>query len=98
MSEWRRFRVDEIRVILLVPGMELEDQLTVAKHTIIAIAMLMLGKCVDSQQPLIPAAACPDVAHSDQRLRLNTCTSRPMFCHLLVLPCQASARVAVADE
>ncbi len=57
MSRRRQIRVNKIRVILLVPGMELEDQLTVTIYPIIYIAMLVLGKCTDSQQLPIPAAA-----------------------------------------
>lgn len=48
MSGLRSSRVDEIRVILLVPSMELEDQVTVTKHRLIDIAMLMLRERLDS--------------------------------------------------
>jgi hypothetical protein len=75
MSRWRQVRVDKIRVILLVPGMDLEDQLTVTKYPIINIAMLVFRECADSQQLLIPAAACAYVSHGNQRLSLNMCSS-----------------------
>jgi hypothetical protein len=82
MSRWRQVRVDKIGVILLVPGMELEDQVTVRNYPIINIAMLVLRECADSQQMLIPAAACPYVSHGNQRLRPNVCSSFPSFSHL----------------
>lgn len=63
-----RVSVDEIWVILLVPGMELHDHPAVTKQPLIGIAMLVLRKCVSSEQPLIPAAAGPYVAHRNQRL------------------------------
>src|SRR5271155_4552957 len=73
MSNRRRVRVDEIRVILLVPCMELQDQATVDQQPIITIAMLMFRQSFDSEQLLIPTAAYPHVAHSNQRLGLNVC-------------------------
>jgi len=76
MPDWRRVRVDQIRVIVFVPGVELEDKVAVPKHPIIAISMLVLLETVDSQQPLVPAAACPHITHGNQRLRLNVCSSR----------------------
>ena len=57
MSHWRRVRIYQIRVSFLVPGVELEDEVTVRKHPIVAIAMLVLRECADSQQLLIPTAA-----------------------------------------
>jgi len=65
---WRRVRVDEIRVILLIPCMELKDQATVTKHLIVAIAVLVLRERVDSQQLSVPSSACPHVSHGDRRL------------------------------
>jgi len=82
MSRWRQIRVDKIRVILLVPGMDLEDQVTVTKYPIINIAMLVLRECADSQQLLIPAAARAYISHGNQRLRPNECFSLPSFSHL----------------
>ncbi len=82
MSRWRHVRVDKIRVILLVPSMDLEDQVTVTKYPIINIAMLVLRECADSQQLLIPAAACAYISHGNQRLRPNVCSSLPSFSHL----------------
>ena len=73
MSDWRRVRVDEIRVILLVPRMELQDQATVDQQPIVAIAMLMFRQSFDSEQLLVPAAAYPYIAHGNQRLGLNAC-------------------------
>ncbi|MGA7869258.1 MAG: hypothetical protein WCA22_00025, partial [Candidatus Binatus sp.] len=71
MSMWRRVRIDKIRVILLVPRVELEDQLTITKHPIIAIAMLMLRERVDTEQSFVPAAARAYVADGNQWLRPN---------------------------
>jgi len=71
MSRWRQISVNKIRVILLVPRMQLEDQVTVTIDPIINIAMLVLRECADLQQLPIPAAACPHVSHCDQRLRPN---------------------------
>jgi hypothetical protein len=68
MTGRRRVGVDEIRVILLVPSMKLEDHSTVTKQPFIGIAMLVLWKRVSSEQALIPAAAGPYVAHGNQRL------------------------------
>jgi hypothetical protein len=82
MSRPRRVRVDQIRMIFLVPGVELEDQVTAAKEPIVVIAMTMLGESVDSEELSVPAAACPDVAHGDQRLGSNVCSSLPSFFHL----------------
>jgi hypothetical protein len=82
MSRWRHVRVDKIRVILLVPSMDLEDQVTVIKYPIINIAMLVLRECTDSRQLLIPTAACAYVSHGNQRPRPNVCSSLPSFSHL----------------
>ncbi len=41
MSRWRHIRVNKIRVILLVPGMELEDQVTVTKYPIMPFPLLV---------------------------------------------------------
>ena len=82
MSRWRQVAVNKIRVILLVPGMELEDQVTAAIDPIIGIAMHVLGECADSQQLLIPAAACPYISHGNQSLRPNVCCLLPCFFHL----------------
>jgi len=71
MSRWCQIRVDKIRMSLLVPRMNLEDEVTRTKYPIINIAMLVLRECVDSQQCLIPAAAYAYIAHCDQRLRPN---------------------------
>ena len=43
MSNWRRVGVDEIRVILFVPRMELEEQLALEKQPIVDIAMSVVG-------------------------------------------------------
>jgi hypothetical protein len=88
MPRRRRVRVDQIRVIFLVPGMELEDQVTVIKHPIVAIAMLVLRERIDSQELSVPAAACPYVAHGNQRLRPNAGSSpglAKLFLHLVPL-------------
>jgi hypothetical protein len=82
MSGWRQVGVDKIGVILLVPSMDLEDQVTVIKYPIINIAMLVLRECADSQQLLIPAAACAYISDGNQRLRPNVCSSLPSFSHL----------------
>ncbi len=84
MSDWRRVRVDEIRVILLVPRMELQDQATVDQQPIVAIAMLMFRQSFDSEQLLVPTAAYPHIAHGNQRLGLNACFLNFWFCHLLI--------------
>ncbi len=73
MSDRRRVRVDEIRMILLVPRMELQDQATVDQQPIVAIAMLMFRQSFDSEQLLVPTAADPHIAHGNQRLGLNAC-------------------------
>ena len=62
---WREIGVNQIRVILFIPGMELEDQFAVAKYPIIPASVLMLGKRVAGQQLLIPPATRPYVAHRD---------------------------------
>jgi len=73
MSNRRSVRVDEIRVILLVPRMELQDQATVDQQPIIAIAMFMFRQSFDAEQLLIPTAARAHIAHGDQSLGLNAC-------------------------
>ena len=65
MSEWGQISVDEIGVILLVPGVELEDQAVVGKYPIISVAMLVIRECVGSEQVLIPSGACAYVADGD---------------------------------
>ena len=41
---WRCVRVDEVRMIFLIPGMQLKNQVSIAKHPVISVAVLMLGK------------------------------------------------------
>jgi hypothetical protein len=84
MTTWRRVRIDKIRVILFVPGMELKDQVAATEHPIVGIPMLMLRECVGSQQMLVPAAAGPYVTHGNQRLRLNPCLSRRRILHFFL--------------
>ena len=86
MPTWRRVRIDKIRVMLFVPGMELKDQVAVTEHPIVGIPMLMLRECVGSQQMLVPAAAGPYVTHGNQRLRLNPCLSRRRILHFFSQP------------
>ena len=49
MSDGRRVRVYEIRVILIVPRMELQDQATIYQQAIIAIAMFMFRQSFDAE-------------------------------------------------
>jgi hypothetical protein len=62
---WRQIGVNQIWVILFIPGMELEDQFAVAKYPIIPASVLMLRKRVAGQQLLIPPATRPYIAHRD---------------------------------
>jgi hypothetical protein len=41
---WCRICVHEVRVIFLVPSMELKDHFTTALHPIIHVAMAMFGE------------------------------------------------------
>jgi len=83
MSNRRRVRVDEIWVIVVIPRMELEDQMTITKHRIIANAMFMLGERLESEQRFVPATACPDIPDGNQRLGLNARFSQHGFPHFL---------------
>jgi hypothetical protein len=68
---WRRVSVNQIWVIVFIPGMELEDQFAVQKNAVVVVTMFMFGERVTTQQALIPRATRAYVAHGDQRLRLN---------------------------
>jgi len=60
--------VDEIGVVVGVPSVQLEKQLTGAPNSIVHVAMAVIRKRVAAEQVSIPAAARPDVAHCDERL------------------------------
>ena len=76
MSEGRRVSVNEVGMIVLVPGVELKNQLASAEQAVIEVAMAMLWKGVECEQLLIPLTACSNIAHRNQGLRVDSRSHR----------------------
>ena len=66
----RRRCVDEVRVVFLVPGVELKNQLTGARDPIVRVAVAVVRKRIGSEQFRVPATARPHIAYRNQRLRM----------------------------
>jgi len=58
MSRRCRLGVDQIRMMFLIPSMELEDQLTIAKKPVILIAMFVFWQGITSEQDLPDTNGC----------------------------------------
>jgi hypothetical protein len=69
MPRRRLSRVDEVRVVLFVPRVQLKQELARAANPVIEIAMLMFRKRVRLKQLGIPATAFPDISDRNERLR-----------------------------
>jgi hypothetical protein len=66
-----RIGFDQIVVLLLVPGVELKDQPSLAEQAIIDLGVLVAAETVDVEELAVPATAGPDVSYGDQRLRAH---------------------------
>lgn len=84
MPNRRGVRINQGRVVVFVPGMELKNKLTRLEHPIIEIAMAVLWERVESEQLLIPATTGSDIAYRNQWLGTDSCSLRCRFHHLLL--------------
>ena len=57
-------------MVFLVPGVQLKNQLTRTGDAIVHVTMRVFRKPVCTKQFRVPAAACPDILHRYERLRL----------------------------
>jgi hypothetical protein len=65
-------RIDEVRVLLFIPSMQLKDESTAAKEAVIEVRMIAahgLGRALGPQELRVPSATRRDIADSDQWLR-----------------------------
>src|ERR1700733_5364983 len=65
-------RMDEVRVSLFIPSMQLKNERTAAKEAVIDVRMIAahgLGRALSPQETRVPSATRRDVTDSDQRLR-----------------------------
>jgi len=83
MTRCCRSGVGEVRVILLIPGVELKNHLTGALNPVVYITMDMVGEGVRPKQFAIPATASPYIFNSDQWLNAESCT---VYHDLTLLP------------
>jgi len=58
-------------MLLLIPGVELKNQLARRRYPVVQIAVSMFGQWICTQQFRIPAAARSYIAHRDERLGLD---------------------------
>src|SRR5690348_12375194 len=73
MSGRRGVRIDQIRMILLIPRVELKNQVAVRTDALVQVAMRVFGERVGRQQLRVPAATRPHIAHRDEWLSLDDC-------------------------
>src|SRR5580692_4419448 len=71
MSHGCGIRVDEVRVFLLVPGVELENERAVGEEAIVDLSVRVIAEVLDAEERRVPTATRLDIANGDQRLRPN---------------------------
>jgi hypothetical protein len=71
VSRRRRVCVDEVRVVFLVPSMELKQQLTRARNSFVHVAVAVFWERVCSKQFGVPATTRPNIAHRYEGLSLD---------------------------
>jgi hypothetical protein len=68
VSVGRGVWVDEVGVVLLVPGVELKEQLTGARDALVEVAVMVFLKSVCLKEFGVPATARTDIANGDEGL------------------------------
>ena len=69
VAVWLDGRIAQMRMVVDVPGMELEDELPAVIDELLVLGTSMPARA--AEQALIPAAAGLDVSNRDQGLRLH---------------------------
>jgi len=99
VSRRRRRCVDEVRVVFLVPSVQLKNQPASARDPIVDVAVAVFWKRVCAKQLAVPETAFPDIAHGYQRLGLDGRSLRretheAVLLMIAVILCGCSDRVA----
>ena len=71
MGDRRCSTIGEVRMIFLVPGVKLKNDLAGYADPVIGIAMGMVGQRVCAKERSVPRTTGTNIFHSDERLRFD---------------------------
>jgi len=71
MGNRRRGAIHKVRMIFLVPGVKLKNDLAGYGDPVIGIAMGMVGQRVCAKERSVPRTTGTNIFHSDERLRFD---------------------------